>query len=760
MANAITEQIKEKILEQVTSERDVSLMELWQKSGAELEWFSGALQSLVQKGDLVVNSSPGGQPEQIRFGRQQNGGAAPGGQGQDRSRAIKVLHLGVFKLKKLVQNQWEDELRDILGDGVPRTREQLARLTSVPDRVFRTMRDLVVLPGGDYTLKDTPAGRLELERRAQAARRNREVAQRQRLRIDELIKRQGAITKQEIEADLGEELVPESVSHLVRLPGDRYTLPDSNAAWEEVARYLAHSEPMARKEFARLFKRHKKLVALVRKGREEPPFVLLPDGRVTVETRLEGREELRRREILAYVHYTLKERMGGRSFFTLEDFAPRERTLARQEALHAGCVELKTGRREIYYCAPIKARRERLAGELKEITGLDFPAGSGLSQPVTYLLDVSLTPREAARKLGLHTREVANLYEQDYLQGFLLEDSLRYWRPAVEAMRNSPHLQRVLRRIEKIRISEAARILGLTPQEIRRAIREGYLPSAGRDKKHGDHRLRRGDVEELLTRLAEIKAAWGETAQQAGEVPFRRKKRRPRNRRPAPVRTSGPLVLDEYQKKSIAALEEGHCVLVAAPTGTGKTLIAERLVQRILEQNQEVIYTSPLKALSNQKYRDFARLYGYDRVGLITGDISINERAQLLVMTTEIFRNWCFANPQWMTDITHIIFDEIHYLDDPERGTAWEESIIFAPPHIRVLGLSATVPNIHELAAWMEEVRGVRVVVVEEYRRAVPLKISWISPDNTVLDEQEARDEIEVLISTARQSGHRRQQMQ
>lgn len=579
------------------------------------------------------------------------------------------------------------------------------------------------------------------------------AVRRQRRLVNELLEEHEVLTGEEIERVLGEKLLPGSVSHLMRLPGGQYTHPDSSAAWEEVGRYLSRTEPVARNEFTRMFKRHKQLVSQIRKGREEPPFVILPDGRVTVDTRPEGREELRRREILAYVHYTLREKMGGRSFFTLEDFAPRERTLARQEALDAGCIELKVGRR-IMFCAPIMAPEEKVARELSEITGLDFPSRGGSTVPVNYLLDQSLTAREAGRVLGVHPGDVSNLQEQGYLQGFSLEGTTRYWLPSVQQLRNSPNIDRLLRRVEKIKVTDAARILGLTPEQIKRLIKEGHLRSAGRTAQ-GVHQLRRGDVEDVLARLPEIRAGWGESPGQVAERPARRKKRRPRNRKPVSVETPGPLKLDEYQEKAIAALQEGHSVLVAAPTGTGKTLIAEKLVERVLEQGREVIYTSPLKALSNQKYRDFARLYGYDRVGLITGDVSINERAQLLVMTTEIFRNWCFANPEWMEGISHVIFDEIHYLDDVERGTAWEESIIFAPPHIRILGLSATVPNIHELAAWMEEVRGTGVVVVEEYRRAVPLEINWISPDNEVLNEEEARDEIEAL----RQAGSRRQYM-
>ncbi|WP_243276910.1 helix-turn-helix domain-containing protein [Desulfallas sp. Bu1-1] len=755
MTNARTEEIKKKLLELIPAGGSISLQELWSRVGGGVDLFSGALQSLAYHGDLMVSGSNGGDPEQILLSRAENVAGDPAGapSGKDRVRAGKLVASGMPGLKAMLRAQAADRIREILRDGVPRTREELAAMTELPPRMPGALPDVVMLPGGAYTLKDTPAGEAELARRAEEALARSEAVRRQRRRVDELLEEHEALAREEIERALGEKLLPESVSHLMRLSGGQYTHPDSNAAWEEVGRYLSRTEPVARKEFARMFKRHKKLVSQIKRGREEPPFVILPDGRVTVDTRPEGREELRRREILAYVHYTLKEKMGGRSFFTLEDFTPRERALARQEALDAGCVELKVGRREMF-CAPIKAPEEKIARELTEITGLDFPSRGGSTVPVAYLVDNSLTAREAGRMLGVHPGDVANLQEQGYLQGFLLEGTMRYWRPSVQSLRNSPNMDRFLRRVEKIKVTDAARILGLTPDQIKRLIREGHLRSAGRSAQ-GVHQLRRGDVEDLLARLPEIKSGWEELPGQGAERPARRKKRRPRNRKPVAVETPGPLKLDEYQEKAIAALREGHSVLVAAPTGTGKTLIAEKLVERILEQGREVIYTSPLKALSNQKYRDFARLYGYDRVGLITGDVSINERAQLLVMTTEIFRNWCFANPEWMEGISHVIFDEIHYLDDVERGTAWEESIIFAPPHIRILGLSATVPNIHELAAWMEEVRGTGVVVVEEYRRAVPLEINWISPDNEVLDEEEALDEIEAL----RQAGSRRQYM-
>src|SRR3989338_1238744 len=179
--------------------------------------------------------------------------------------------------------------------------------------------------------------------------------------------------------------------------------------------------------------------------------------------------------------------------------------------------------------------------------------------------------------------------------------------------------------------------------------------------------------------------------------------------------------LDPFQIEAIHWIEQEHSVLVSAPTGAGKTLIAEKAIEKALSRDEAVIYTAPVKALSNQKYRDFRALYGEQRVGILTGDVSINVDAPIVIMTTEIYRNSLFENLDRIQKVGWVIFDEIHYLDDPERGTVWEEAILFTPPEIRILALSATVPNVSQLAEWIRSVHGRLIEVVEEIKRPVPL---------------------------------------
>ena len=179
--------------------------------------------------------------------------------------------------------------------------------------------------------------------------------------------------------------------------------------------------------------------------------------------------------------------------------------------------------------------------------------------------------------------------------------------------------------------------------------------------------------------------------------------------------------LDRFQEEAIHAIDENCSVIVTAPTGAGKTIIAEYTVDKCIQTQRRVIYTAPIKALSNQKYRDFYQQYG-ELVGIVTGDVVINPFAQILLMTTEIFRNTIFDDIDRLGDVEYVIFDEIHYINDIERGTVWEESLIFAPQHIKFVCLSATIPNINQFAEWMQSVREIKLNIVEELERPVPLE--------------------------------------
>lgn len=191
------------------------------------------------------------------------------------------------------------------------------------------------------------------------------------------------------------------------------------------------------------------------------------------------------------------------------------------------------------------------------------------------------------------------------------------------------------------------------------------------------------------------------------------------------------LTLDRFQQDAIAGIAAGDDVLVAAPTGAGKTLIAHYALEDALAQGKRAIYTAPIKALSNQKYRDLSLAYP-GKVGISTGDVSIDADAPIVIMTTEIFRNTIFEDEARLDDVGWLILDEVHFLDDPERGTVWEETLIFSPLHVRVLALSATVSNLHEFASWLEQVRESTVRVVIERQRPVPLKIYGVTTEGQV----------------------------
>ncbi len=193
------------------------------------------------------------------------------------------------------------------------------------------------------------------------------------------------------------------------------------------------------------------------------------------------------------------------------------------------------------------------------------------------------------------------------------------------------------------------------------------------------------------------------------------------------------MIYDDFQKKAIAHIDQGHSVIVSAPTGAGKTVIAEYVITDCLAKGLGCVYTAPIKALSNQKFRDFQAKFP-DKIGLLTGDVTINPMAPILIMTTEIFRNKVLDNPFDMSKHSWIIFDEIHYLDDYERGTVWEESLIFLPRHMKLLALSATIPNMKELAEWLKFIHERPFHVIEETKRPVPLHM-FFQAQGRVVDE-------------------------
>jgi ATP-dependent RNA helicase HelY len=184
--------------------------------------------------------------------------------------------------------------------------------------------------------------------------------------------------------------------------------------------------------------------------------------------------------------------------------------------------------------------------------------------------------------------------------------------------------------------------------------------------------------------------------------------------------TSFPFELDDFQKQACYAVEEGKGVLVAAPTGAGKTIVGEFAVNLVINSGGKCFYTTPIKALSNQKYSELCEKYGESRIGLLTGDTSLNSEAQVVVMTTEVLRNMIYSNSTTIKDLKYVVMDEVHYLADKFRGAVWEEILIHLSESVQVIALSATVSNAEEFGEWLQTVRGSTEIVVSEIR-PVPL---------------------------------------
>src|SRR5467141_2922936 len=197
-----------------------------------------------------------------------------------------------------------------------------------------------------------------------------------------------------------------------------------------------------------------------------------------------------------------------------------------------------------------------------------------------------------------------------------------------------------------------------------------------------------------------------------------------------------PFPLDDFQVEACRAIAAGQSVIVSAPTGDGKTIVAEFAIQAALETGKRIAYTTPLKALSNQKFGDFTRAFGADVVGILTGDVKVNPHGRVLVMTTEILRNALYGSG--LDDLGYIVLDECHYMGDEGRGTVWEEIIVGAPKDVLLVGLSATVANVKEIADWISIVHR-PIVPIYHPHRPVPLHYSIADLAGDIHDVAEVR---------------------
>ena len=193
----------------------------------------------------------------------------------------------------------------------------------------------------------------------------------------------------------------------------------------------------------------------------------------------------------------------------------------------------------------------------------------------------------------------------------------------------------------------------------------------------------------------------------------------PHNPGQQPVRSERGFTLDPFQEQAMAALDAGRSVVVAAPTGSGKTVVAEHAIELALQRGSRAFYTTPIKALSNQKFRDFVERFGAERVGLLTGDNSIRGDADVVVMTTEVLRNMVYLRSSGLDNLAYVVLDEVHYLQDSLRGPVWEEVVIHTPAHVGFVSLSATVSNSQELGDWLSAVRGPTEVIYTDTRPVV-----------------------------------------
>lgn len=302
-------------------------------------------------------------------------------------------------------------------------------------------------------------------------------------------------------------------------------------------------------------------------------------------------------------------------------------------------------------------------------------------------------------------------------------------------------------------------------QEIKGGSNEAAAEKENIARKDKEDKLRRRNANEEFAAFADQKIVSMENSENLRwetcyppDWDFEKEKEEAK-RRPPPGKPAKeyPFTLDPFQRRSVECLEKGQSVLVSAHTSAGKTVVAEYAIAMSLRDNQRVIYTSPIKALSNQKYRE---LYEeFSDVGLMTGDVTLNPSASCLVMTTEILRNMLYRGSEIMREIAWVVFDEIHYMRNKERGVVWEETLILLPDKVKYVFLSATIPNAPEFACWIAKLHKQPVNVVYTDYRPTPLQ-HYVFPAGgdglyLVVDEKGGfrEDNFQKALATLSQSG-------
>lgn len=685
MANDKTKQARECLLNLLKGQEPMPLEVIYTHCGSDYDALAGALSSLIEK-------------EEVRIGR------------------LKTRTGWLIGEKDLISPNggatWHTG-RGQMRNTLPRVLSQLKKLTPTEE---------VTPANGDSD------GQLKT--------------------ISDLLSDEQPRTKAEIIAAIGLEDIPPTVwRRLPQLPDGRFTLPDSSGAWKILLNYT-RERPRRLTDLLRLFRRHKEISARLTTGNDQEPFVRLPRGLITTRDSTEGRNELEKRQEIKECQDILDTL--NHPFFSLELLGLNPGSFQNIADNYTLTVEF-AGKK--YFCLRREFPGEIMVDQLGEISGRYFAPPHAASAPA-FLKEHSLGEREATHVLGLDEETLSHLIKSGVIDHFIFDAHLRLWRSDIEELKSdTSRLRALAKEHEKLSIPEAAALLGITTGQVRRLLEEGQLSSIRNyETRQGSGSLiRRIDLEKLRENLPAVMSHWNQasvrkenTGVLSGEIRLQAKKRPPRRAEISQEETE-KLVLDDFQIKASEALRKGQSVLVSAPTGNGKTLVAEMLAKDLMASGRGMVYTSPLKALSNQKYRDFKEQFGEEAVGLVTGDISINPGAPMLIMTTEIFRNWCLSEPEQLEKTFYVVFDEIHYLDDAERGTTWEESILFAPPHIKILGLSATVPNVEEMAQWISSVREEDVIVIRDNERHVPLAIQWILPNGRIVGESEARSEVDDL---------------